>query len=62
MLPWHEAEPRRELPPVVEAVRIGDGGDKSGGAQWPDAWNLLQPDAELAAAVPGFDLVLEFVD
>ncbi|MCY1230807.1 hypothetical protein D9M72_432360 [compost metagenome] len=62
MLPRHEAEPSRELPAVVEAVRIRDGGHQSTGSQRSNTGNLLEPEAELAAAMPGLDLVLELVD
>lgn len=62
MLPRHKAKPSRELPAVVEAVRIGDGSHQGARPQWPDARNLLEPEAQFAAAMPSFDVVLEFVN
>ena len=59
VLPRHEAEPGRYLPAVVEAPGVGNGGDQCSRCERPDARDLLELAAQLGAAVPSEDLVLE---
>lgn len=59
MLPWHQPEPRRQLPPILESTRIADAGHQRTRGQRTDAGNRFQPTAGLILAVPGLDLVFQ---
>src|SRR5262245_61639325 len=62
MLSRHQPDPRRYLPPVVEAPCVSDGGHQCAGAQGPDPGDLLKLLAQLTAAMPSFDLRFELAD
>src|SRR5215475_7514397 len=62
MLSRHQSDPRRHLPPVVEAPCVSDGGHQCAGAQGSDTGDLLKLLAELTAAMPRLDLRFELAD
>src|SRR5262249_34851440 len=62
MLSRHQSDPRRHLPPVVEAPCVSDGGHQCAGAQGSDTGDLLKLLAQLAAAMPRLDLRFELPD
>src|SRR5262245_65079963 len=62
MLSRHQSNPRRHLPPVVEAPCVSDGGHQCAGAQGSDPGDLLKLLAQLATAMPSLDLRFELAD
>src|SRR5262249_34129578 len=62
MLSRHQSDPRRHLPPVVEAPCVSDGGHQCAGAQGSDTGDLLELLAQRTAAMPRLDLRFEFAD
>src|SRR2546428_9160238 len=53
MLARYEPEPRSNLPAVAEVPLLAQGRNEGGGVDGADAWDLLEPAACLALAVPG---------
>src|SRR5262245_42499688 len=62
MLSRHQSDPRRYLPPVVEAPCVSDGGHQCAGTQGSDTGDLFKLLAELTASMPSLDLRFEFAD
>src|SRR6516162_5491540 len=58
-LPWHQAQPGRELAPTAEAARFYHGGGEGCGDDRADARNARQALADGVALVPGHELLLD---
>lgn len=58
VLPWHEAEPGGELPPIGELVGIADTSDESRGAERPDTVEDLHAPRALVAAAHADEVAL----
>jgi len=58
----HQADPRGGLTSVLEVARVAGAGYQRAGCQGPDARDSFKPTANLAAAMPQFDLALELTD
>ncbi len=58
----HKSQPRCQLAPVVEILRMADRGYQCRGRERPDPRYLLQTLAGFAVAMPSLDLVFNLVD
>src|SRR5262249_8365401 len=58
ILPWHQAQPGRELSPTAEAARFYHRGGEGCGDDRADARNARQALADGVALVPGHELLL----
>src|SRR6516162_3183705 len=59
ILPWHQAQPGRELAPTAEAARFYHRGGEGCGDDRADARNARQALADGVALVPGHELLLD---
>src|SRR5215510_3927074 len=58
----HEPDPRREVSPGSESLRVSDAGDESGGQSRANAWNLIEALTHLVGSVPGHDPAVKLQD
>src|SRR6202035_4669291 len=59
VLPWHHANPGREVTSPAKSSSVADGGHGCGGDQWAKTGNLAQPPATRIVATNALDLVCD---